>query len=393
MGGCAVTADLGRMSARGQVPPFYAMRVLDAAAARRAAGLPTYALNAGQPATAAPAAVRAAAHRDIDADRLGYTSALGVAGLRDAIAGHYRRRYAMDLTRDDVAITTGSSGGFLLAFLAAFDPGDAVVVARPGYPAYRNMLAALGCRVIELPCGPETRFQPDVRALDRLDVRPAGLVLASPANPTGTMVTPSELAAITAWCDANGVRLISDEIYHGVVYRGDASSAWQTSRRAIVVNSFSKYFSMTGWRLGWLLTPEELRDSLDRLATNFALCPPTLSQHAAVAAFDAYDELDANVARYRANRDLLLARLPEIGLDRLAPADGAFYIYADVSRWTADSLAFVDRLLDETGVALAPGIDFDPVGGSRYVRMSFAGDRDEIAEAVEVLGAWLAAGS
>jgi aspartate/methionine/tyrosine aminotransferase len=230
-----------------------------------------------------------------------------------------------------------------------------------------------------------------VAALDALPERPAGLVVASPANPTGTMVTASELAGLAAWCDANDVRLISDEIYHGITYGGSPACAWATSRNAIVVNSFSKYFSMTGWRLGWLLCPPGLLDSVDRLASNFALCPPTLAQYAAVSAFDAYDELDANVARYRANRELLLERLPKIGLDRLAPADGAFYVYADVSRWTTDSLALGAQLLTETGVAVAPGIDFDTVDGGKFIRMSFAGDTDEIAAAVDILGDWLAA--
>ncbi|HYU65669.1 MAG TPA: pyridoxal phosphate-dependent aminotransferase [Jatrophihabitantaceae bacterium] len=380
---------VARVSARGQVPPFYAMQVYVAAMARQQAGLPVYLLNVGQPGTPAPSTVLAAAHKVLDTDRIGYTSALGIPELRDAIANHYRRTYGLDVARSAVVATTGSSGGFLLAFLAAFEPGDVVVLARPGYPAYRNMLTALGCEVVELPCGPATRFQPSVAALDALDVRPAGLVVASPANPTGTMVTPAELAAITTWCDANGVRLISDEIYHGITFSGEASCAWQTSRRAIVVNSFSKYFSMTGWRLGWLLVPDELLDSVDRLASNFTLCPPTLPQHAAIAAFDAYAELDANVERYRANREFLLARLPEIGLDRLAPADGAFYIYADVSKWTDDSLAFGARLLAETGVAVAPGVDFDPVDGGRYIRLSFAGDKVEIAQAVDLLGEWL----
>ena len=380
---------VARVSARGQVPPFYAMQMYVAAMARQQAGLPVYLLNVGQPGTPAPSTVLAAAHKVLDTDRIGYTSALGIPELRDAIANHYRRTYGLDVARSAVVATTGSSGGFLLAFLAAFEPGDVVVLARPGYPAYRNMLTALGCEVVELPCGPATRFQPSVAALDALDVRPAGLVVASPANPTGTMVTPAELAAITTWCDANGVRLISDEIYHGITFSGEASCAWQTSRRAIVVNSFSKYFSMTGWRLGWLLVPDELLDSVDRLASNFTLCPPTLPQHAAIAAFDAYAELDANVERYRANREFLLARLPEIGLDRLAPADGAFYIYADVSKWTDDSLAFGARLLAETGVAVAPGIDFDPVDGGRHIRLSFAGDKAEIATAVDLLGEWL----
>ena len=384
-----------RVAARGGVPPFHVMRVIDAVVARRAAGLPVIDLSAGQPSTPAPAPVRAAARAAIAAERIGYTNALGIPALRAAIAGHYRRTDGLDVDPAAVAVTTGSSGGFLYAFLAAFDPGDAVVMARPGYPAYRNMLTALGCRVIEVPCGPQTRFQPTVELLDRvtagLGAPPAGLVLASPANPTGTMVDVAELAALTAWCDVHGTRLISDEIYHGISYGTAAASAWRTSRSAVVVNSFSKYFCMTGWRVGWLLVPDELVDPVDRLAGNFAICPPALSQLAAVAAFDAYDELDANVARYAANRALVLDLLPSIGLDRLAPADGAFYAFADVSRWTDDSLGFVHRALAECGVALAPGVDFDPVDGGHYVRLCFAGDAAEIAEGISWLGQWLAA--
>jgi aspartate/methionine/tyrosine aminotransferase len=377
------------VSARGQVPPFYVMRILEAVAQRRASGLLVYDLTAGQPSTPAPAHVRAEAHRVLDAERIGYTGALGLPGLRDAIAGHYRRTYGIDVQPGDVAVTTGSSGGFLLAFLAAFEPGDVVVVAQPGYPAYRNMLTALGCTVIPVPCGPETRFQPTIRMLDALDAVPAGLVLASPANPTGSMVPPNELAAIARWCDGHGTRLVSDEIYHGICYTQPPSCAWATSRRSIVVNSFSKYYSMTGWRLGWLLMPPELADSVDRLAGNFALCPPTLAQHAAVGAFDAYRELDDNVRRYRENRDLLLTRLPDVGIDKIAPADGAFYLYADVSRYTEDSQSWVAKLLSDVGVAVVPGIDFDPVNGGRFIRMSYAGDTAEIAQAVDVLHEWL----
>jgi len=377
------------VSARSGIPAFEVMRVIDAVVARRATGLPVFDLSAGQPSTPAPTTVRAAAARAIGADRLGYTNALGIPALRAAIARHYLRTDDLDVPAGSVAVTTGSSGGFLLAFLAAFDPGDTVVMARPGYPAYRNMLAALGCTVLELACGPETRFQPTAAQLDALPVAPQGIVLASPANPTGTMVAPAELAAITAWCDLHGVRLVSDEIYHGISYTEPAVSAWRFSRSSIVVNSFSKYFSMTGWRAGWLLVPDELLDAVDRLAGNFTICPPALSQVAAVAAFDAYDELDANVLRYKSNRDLLLSRLPTIGLDQLAPADGAFYVYADVSRWTDDSLGFAARLLAETGVAVAPGVDFDPVDGGRFIRMCFAGDTAEIDRAVDLLGDWL----
>ena len=377
------------VSARGQVPPFYVMRILEAVAQRRTSGLLVYDLTAGQPSTPAPAHVRAEAHRVLDVDRIGYTGALGLPVLRDAIAAHYRRTYAIDVQAGDVAVATGSSGAFLLAFLAAFEPGDVVVVAQPGYPAYRNMLTGLGCTVLPMPCGPETRFQPTIRMLDALDAAPAGLVLASPANPTGSMVPPNELAAIARWCDGHGTRLVSDEIYHGICYAQPPSCAWATSRRSIVVNSFSKYYSMTGWRLGWLLMPPELADSVDRLAGNFALCPPTLAQHAAVGAFDAYRELDDNVRRYRENRDLLLTRLPDVGIDKIAPADGAFYLYADVSRYTEDSQSWVAKLLSDVGVAVVPGIDFDPVNGGRFIRMSYAGDTAEIAKAVDVLGEWL----
>jgi aspartate/methionine/tyrosine aminotransferase len=374
---------------RASVPPFHVMRVIDAVVARRAAGLPTVDLSAGQPSTPAPAAVRAAARAAIDTDRIGYTNALGIPALRERIAQHYRDRIGIAVDPANVAVTTGSSGGFLYAFLAAFDAGDSVVMARPGYPAYRNMLAALGCRVVEVPCGPQTRFQPTVAQLEALPEPPAGLIVASPANPTGTMVSPDELEALRAWCDAHGTRFISDEIYHGITYGTPGTCAWSIGHDSIVVNSFSKYFSMTGWRIGWLLVPDELVDAVDRLAGNFTICPPALSQLAAVAAFDAYDELDANVARYAANRARLLDQLPAIGLDRLAPADGAFYIYADVSRWTSDSLSWAARLLDEAGVAVAPGVDFDPVDGGKFIRMCFAGNGAEIDRGVELLGDWL----
>ncbi|HZY74872.1 MAG TPA: pyridoxal phosphate-dependent aminotransferase [Jatrophihabitantaceae bacterium] len=375
---------------RSDVDPFRVMRVIDAVVARRTAGLPVYDLSAGQPSTPAPAAVRKAAHEALDVDKIGYTNALGIPPLREAIAAHYERMYGVQVAPRSVAVTTGSSGGFLYAFLAAFEAGDTVVMARPGYPAYRNMLTALGCRVVQLQCGPDTRFQPTIAQLDALPEPPAGLVVASPANPTGTMITPEELAALSAWCERHGTRLISDEIYHGITFGERPDTAWRSGQQSIVVNSFSKYFCMTGWRIGWLLVPDELLDAVDRLAGNFTICPPALSQFGAVAAFDAYEELDANVARYAANRALMLERLPQIDLDRLAPADGAFYIYADVSAWTDDSLTWAARLLDETGVAVAPGVDFDPVDGGRFVRMCFAGDGETLAAAVDVLGTWLA---
>jgi aspartate/methionine/tyrosine aminotransferase len=377
------------ISERGGVPPFQVMRVFAAVAARRQAGLPVVDLSAGQPSTPAPAPVRAAAARAIESEQIGYTSALGVMPLREAIAAHYAERVGLTVDPTSVAVTTGSSGGFLFAFLAAFDAGDTVVMARPGYPAYRNMLTALGCRVVELPCDATTRFQPTVAQLDALDEPPAGLILASPANPTGTMVRAGELAALGAWCAERGTRLISDEIYHGITYGEPGACAWTTGREAVVVNSFSKYFSMTGWRIGWLLVPDDLRDSVDRLAGNFTICPPTLSQYAAIAAFGAYDDLDANVERYRANRDVFVRGLASIGVDRVAPPDGAFYVYADVSRWTDDSMTWAARLLADTGVAVVPGLDFDPVDGNKFIRMCFAGERSDLERAVALMGDWL----
>lgn len=376
------------VASRANVPPFHVMDLLAAAAERQVTHGDMVNLVAGQPSTGAPAPVTEEAIRLLRSpDPLGYTVASGIPDLRAAIAGHHRRRHGIDVSPDDVVVTTGSSGGFLLAFLAAFEPGDKVAMARPGYPCYRNVLTALGCEVVEIACGPETRFQPTVEQLQELvdggtDLR--GLVVASPANPTGTMLLPAELAAIASWCEEQGVQLVSDEIYHGIEYAPDAaghsSSAWETSREAIVFSSFSKYFSMTGWRIGWMLVPERLRRAVDVLTGNFTICPPAIAQRAALAAFDeaSYAELDGHVRRYAGNRALLLEGLPAIGIDRLAPADGAFYVYADVGHLTDDSMAFSQRLLRETGVAVAPGIDFDTVDGHRTIRLSFAGHAEEI---------------
>jgi len=350
-------------------------------------------LSAGQPGAPAPAPVRAAAAAALANHRLGYTVALGIPELRTAIARSYLDRHGIVVDSDDVVVTTGSTGGFVLAFLACFDVGDRVAVTSPGYPCYRNILSALGCEVVEVPCGPETRFQPTVQMLAELRPRVKGVVVASPANPTGTVIPPAELAAIASWCAGQRVRLISDEIYHGLVYPGapPTSCAWETSRDAVVANSFSKYFAMTGWRLGWLLVPPELRRAVDCLTGNFSICPPALAQLAAVAAFtpESVAEADGLVRQYAVNRELLLRGLPQIGLDRLAPADGAFYVYADVSRFTTDSLSFCSKLLEETGVAIAPGIDFDTVQGGAYVRLSFAGPASDIDEALRRMGPWL----
>jgi len=381
------------VAARAAVPPFHVMDIWAAAAERQRTHGDLVNLSAGQPSTPAPAAVRAAAAAALDGDVLGYTVALGIPELREAIARDYARRYALDVPPEQVVVTTGSSGGFLLAFLAAFDAGDRVALARPGYPCYRNILTALGCEVVDLPSGPQTRYQPTVAMLEALDEPVRGLVVASPANPTGTVLDPAELAALAEYCERNGVQLISDEIYHGISYPGApaTSSAWATSREAIVVNSFSKYFSMTGWRLGWLLLPPRLLRAADCLTGNFTICPPALAQRAALGAFEesSYAEADGHVARYAVNRALLLDGLAGLGITRLAPADGAFYVYADVSHLTLDSMAFTHRLLAETGVAVAPGVDFDPVDGGRFIRLSFAGATEDITETLERLTAWL----
>ncbi|GAA2812282.1 pyridoxal phosphate-dependent aminotransferase [Crossiella cryophila] len=387
----AQPTSLFSVAARADIPPFHVMDVVSAAAKRQRERGDVLSLAAGQPSSPAPAPVRAAAAEALAKQTLGYTEQLGILELRSAIAGHYGRSYDLDVSPEDVVVTTGSSGGFLLAFLAAFDPGDRVALTRPGYPAYRNILRALGCEVVELPCEHETRFQPTVELLESLEQPIKGLIVASPANPTGTGLDPAELARIAQWCAANGVRLVSDEIYHGISYGQPLGCAWQTSREAIVANSFSKYFAMTGWRLGWLLLPAGLRRAVDCLTGNFTLCPPALSQYAAVAAFtqESYAEADAHVLRYRTNRDLLLSGLAGLGIDRVAPADGAFYVYADIGHLTEDSMGFCRKLLADTGVAVVPGIDFDPVHGNRFVRLSFASATATITEAVQRIGNWL----
>jgi len=382
-----------RVALRAGIPPFHVMDVWLAAAERQRSHGDLVNLSAGQPSVGAPEPVRAAAAAALAADTLGYTVALGIPELRSAIAGSYADRYGLSVDPDDVVVTTGSSGGFLLAFLACFDAGDRVAFASPGYPCYRNILTALGCEVVEIPCGPETRFQPTAAMLAEIEGPLAGVIVASPANPTGTVMEPAELAAIARWCDEAGVRLISDEVYHGLVYEGApaTSCAWETSRNAVVANSFSKYFAMTGWRLGWLLVPQALRRAVDCLTGNFTICPPVLAQYAAVAAFspEAIAESDRHLRHYAANRELLLGGLRSMGIEKLAPTDGAFYVYADLAEHTDDSLAFCARLLADTGLALAPGVDFDTERGNTHVRLSFAGPTADIEEALRRLRGWL----
>jgi len=380
----------GGPALRADVPPFHVMDVLSAAQARQRSHGDLVSLCAGQPSAPAPAAVLRAAQEALGSQTLGYTEQLGIPELRAAVAGHYQRTYGVDVTAQDVVMTTGSSGGFLLSFLSAFDPGARVAMARPGYPAYRNLLNVLGCEVVEFATTAETNFQPTVELLDQLGPLD-GLIVASPSNPTGTVLPPGELAAIAGWCASHGVQLISDEIYHGISYGKQLDCAWQYGHEALVLGSFSKYFAMTGWRLGWMLVPQRLHRAVDVLTGNFTICPPALSQHAAVAAFtpESYAEADAHVEHYRRNRDLLFAGLREIGLGKLAPADGAFYAYADVSDHTTDSLSWCQRLLADTGLAITPGIDFDPVDGGRFVRFSFAGAAEDVLEGVRRLGGWI----
>ena len=378
-----------KVARRASIPPFIAMEVLSAANAQAAKGERVLHLEIGQPDSPAPAAVLEAAAKALKGHRLGYTEALGIGELRQAIAGHYRDSHGLDLDPGRIVVTTGSSGGFLLAFLAAFEPGDRVALAAPGYPAYRNILRALDLEPVNLPCGPETRFQPTPEMLDALDGGIDGLIVASPSNPAGSMLAPEDLAALARHCDGRGIRLISDEIYHGIVYEGVASSAAAFGGSAIVINSFSKYFSMTGWRLGWMILPGDLLRPVECLAQNLFISPPALPQLAALAAFGCKAELDGHVRRYRRNRDLLLAELPKAGFTRFAPPDGAFYLYADVGTLTNDSEAFCKRMLKETGVAATPGVDFDSERGHRFIRFSFAGSTEEMAEAARKLQSWL----
>jgi len=377
-----------KISSRGGLPPFIVMDVLSAANRRAAHGEDVVHLEIGQPGTSAPRAVLDAARAALEGDRIGYTDAAGLSSLRARIARHYRDTVGLEIDPARIAVTTGSSGGFLLSFLSCFDPGDRVALAAPGYPAYRNILTALGLEPVLLETGVAHRFQPTPELLDAVDGPLDGLIVASPSNPAGTMLGRSELSDLVDACRDRGIRLISDEIYHGITYGTRAVSALELTGDAIVINSFSKYFSMTGWRLGWMVVPENLVRPIECLAQNLFISPPTLSQIAGEAAFDCRGELDKYVAAYGRNRAVLLKGLPEAGFDRLAPADGAFYIYADVTERTNDSEAFCTRMLAETGIAAAPGTDFDPGRGSGFVRFSFAGPQADIVQALDRLRDW-----
>jgi aspartate/methionine/tyrosine aminotransferase len=374
-------------------PPFMVMDVIAAANARQTAlppGSPhVIRMEVGQPGTGAPAGAVAAAQAALRSGHpLGYTEAFGLRSLRERIAAHARTWYGLDLPIGRIAVTVGASGAFPLAFLAAFDRGDRIALAAPFYPPYVNILTALGMLPVILEAGPDTRFQPSVAMLEALDPPPDGVIVASPCNPAGTMLHVDELAAIAHWCDRNGVRLISDEIYHGLNYDSPIASAAGFSGSAVVVNSFSKYFSMTGWRVGWLVLPDDLVRPVECLAQNLFISAPYISQVAAEAAFGCEAELQANIARYRRSRDHLLAALPGAGFGRLSPAEGAFYLFADISDRSNDSVEFCARMLLEAGVAASPGVDFDRDRGSRFVRFSYCGPEADLREAAERLGRW-----
>lgn len=378
------------LSRRGDVAPFLAMEMLTAANARAAAGGDVIHMEVGQPSTPAPRLAREAAIAAIGAGAtLGYTEALGIPSLRAGIARWYRHRHGVDIAAERVVVTTGSSAGFILAFLACFDAGQRVGLAEPAYPAYRNILGALDLQSVGLPVGDAERWQLQTAMLAaRNDID--GVVLASPANPTGTMIGAAELALVSADCAARGRPLIVDEIYHGIEYGPAAGTVLALGDHPIVVNSFSKYFSMTGWRIGWLVVPPHLVRTIERLAQNLFISPPAISQVAAEAALAAEDELAVNVATYARNRDILLNELPAAGFGHFAPPDGAFYIYLDVAHRTADSAAFCRRLLAEQGIAATPGADFDPARGSRFIRLSYAGATADMIEAARRLKAWRA---
>ncbi len=375
----------GNWSRRSKIPPFHAMGILAEANRLASCGRDILHLEVGEPDARPPAPVREAAIAAISAGRTGYTEALGMPELRQAIASHYRSFYGVEVGPECVMVTTGASGAFMLAFLALFESGDRVALAAPGYPAYRSILTALEIEVVTIPGLHESAYQPVADLLRPVAEGLKGVILASPSNPTGSVLPEPELVGLAAFCRERGIRLVADEIYHGIVYGRTCPTVLGIHPEAAVVNSFSKYFAMTGWRLGWLAGPAELIRTAERLAMNFFLCAPTTAQAGACEVFGCYAELDAHVERYRANRNALLAGLSNSGFDRIAPADGAFYLYVDVSDFTDDSFAFAHRLLQQQGIAVAPGIDFDRERGHRFVRMSYAGAPETIRATVRRL--------
>ena len=367
------------------------MDVMAAAAQREAEGANVIHMEVGQPAAPAPATAIRAAQAALAHGRIGYTETLGIASLRARIARHYRDAYDLLLDPARVVVTTGSSGGFILAFLSLFEPGDRVALANPGYPPYRHILSALGCEPVLIETSAETRWALSAKALLAAHQRKPlkGVVIASPANPTGTMMDADALTRLIAVAEAEGIRVISDEIYHGLDYAFAAETAANVSDRALVINSFSKYFCMTGWRVGWMIVPDVLVRSIECLQGNLAISVPTLAQIAAEAAFDGREDMEAVKHGYEENRRILMEGLPKAGLDKFLPVDGAFYLYADISRFSADSLDFAKRMLNEASVAATPGIDFDPVHGKRFLRFCYAGSAVEMHEAVDRISSWL----
>jgi aspartate/methionine/tyrosine aminotransferase len=384
---------LGEGSVRGNIPSFIVMDVMRAALAQETAGHNIIHMEVGQPATPAPKAARVAAMHALEGSTLGYTTALGEEALRRRIAQLYREWYAVDVAPECIAVTTGSSAAFVLAFLAVFDAQDAVALPSPGYPCYRHILSALGQRPVGIETGPASGWMPTVEDVERASSRDRikGLLIASPANPTGTLIAPERLAGLVQVCAERGVQLISDEIYHGLTYGARAETALAYSDEAIVVNSFSKYFSMTGWRIGWVVVPHRLVRAIERLAQNLYIAPPAIAQAAALGAFDGMDELEANKRVYAENRAFLLDALPRAGFTQFAPADGAFYLYCDVSHLTNDATAFAKAMLEEAGVAATPGVDFDAERGHRYLRFCYAGTASDMVEAARRLEAWAGA--
>jgi aspartate/methionine/tyrosine aminotransferase len=377
-------------SRRSAIAPFIVMDVMRAAAEREAQGHGVIHMEVGQPGTPAPRAALARVARALECETLGYTVALGLPALRERIARYYDERHGVRIEPERVIVTTGSSAGFVLAFLALFDVGAKVALPSPGYPCYRHILTALGQEPVPIVTDDAGRWMPTAAQIGDAagDQGVAGLVVASPANPTGTMLEPQRLAEIAAACQGAGIWLVSDEIYHGLTYGMAEETALAHSDQAVIVNSFSKYFSMTGWRIGWLVVPPILVRPIERLAQNLYISPPTVAQVAALGAFDGMDELEANRRIYAENRELLLAEFPKIGFDRVVPADGAFYLYADVGAFTSDSLAFSKEMLAEIGIAATPGVDFDGERGSRYVRFCYAGTTANMAEAARRLRGW-----
>lgn len=380
------------LSRRGEVEPFHAMDVLAEANRLKALGIPVISMAVGQPSDPAPARVRAAAARALQAGRIGYTDALGTADLRKAIAVHYAEHYGIEVAPSRIAATTGSSAAFNLAFLAMFDAGDRVAIAAPGYPAYRNIMAALGLEVVEIELEGEAYLHAEHLRAAHAQKPLKGVLFASPANPTGAVIPPDELKKLVEMAEELGISVISDEIYHRLAYAHPDVTALACGQGVTVINSFSKYYCMTGWRVGWMVLPEKLVRPVERVAQSLYISPPELSQIAAVEAFNATEELEQVKARYAWNRELLMQRLPELGFALAAPMDGAFYAFCDVSRLTNDSMAFAYRMLAEAHVAATPGRDFDPLQGHRYMRFSYAGSHDEMVEALARIEAWLGRG-